>query len=1046
MKTSAEKSSTTASAATPAAKQAFFAKTGEDSFFGPNKINKDGHTQVNSKTAKTASFSSPPNEVTSLKSGLFSPTPFIAKLIDEERKGASIRASFGSFAQGEIKVRKRKQDYETVGIGQLPLVIPALKPLQDIGVPLVLAIEIRKSAISGYIAVAGKRWPEKKNLARLLHQNTKSLGWTGLQFKSFSDNSVNSISNGVLQFSQNDIPVRLGGFLDSRFALGLSDDRFFFEGGGTAKIPGLQPTAFDLALKPDGKIKGEVNTGVTFKNFSGSLRLRFVNGLVDGQGDVQYSTEKLSGSFHIVLTDQKTARGIAFNVLPPEQLNQKAIEQSGLQSSGTSAEPMPGPRALAGTATLNVVFNEWLSGTALVVVDGAGHVTVVSKITPQKVVTLFRPRQFPSAGPRVLFSANPTFRYGLPYVADVHVGISVVLTVGATIGPGVLRNISVEGTYSTDPLIFNQFALSAELHIQALAELALALEAKAGLTILAHDINAGAGIKGALVLKAYVEGIPTIGYREKADPMQGKKGEFFIKGSAVAAAQPFFVLSGYLFIELDSPWWSPAPDKRWPWSLGEKEYPLGSGWGVGMKIGGNDGYVLGSDKAPDIDFDDAQFDGSKFIDNVVDDNVPKEQGRSKESKNPYSDQLKGQAPPPTAKPSVSIPSKTSKAKPPANAKLTEKWMQASTKGLLPLKQKAEKTPFDEIKLTRELNRLRTRFGFTALQATQSGNNWLVVAEMFDRNNKLNPLALKGAPTRDGKGGDKPIKGEAAQNEEGLPDRVKTGLLALEQVTQGYLKQGATEDELQTAIKSVRRKFSFKSIQLIKQQGFWHYLYEINPKGDLKGPKVREDGNAADWPTGSGQNPIPIKWFKPRDNFYPTLRLRGGAERTPRQGIKLPAVGRRPERLLKVSDANFMQVDQKIGRTDRGSEAEKQKIREHIEALRDLGPNNENYIVFDGAGSYAIDHVRDLTWQGGDNFENLWPLASDKNNAINASHNQQVRVNDNGTVLTKAAYLFSDKKFIIKKIATTAPSSSSDHGSTKDSPINSGEHGIPKKAI
>ncbi|MCD2449925.1 hypothetical protein GO003_005940 [Methylicorpusculum oleiharenae] len=842
MKAKSEKASATMPAM--AASRPFIAKAGEAGFFEPAMPSRKNGVAEQGFTMAQSTAVPPPAEVTSLKSALFAPAPATARHIDSgKRKGAVIKVSFGTFAKGEIKVRKNQEAYETVDTGQLPIVIPVLKPLQEAGIPLILAVKIKKNLIEGYLALAGKGVPSKKSFLKTLGEGTHILGWQGLQFKAFADNAINAISGGALQFSQNDIPVRLGGFLDSKFSVGLTDDRLRFDGNGQANIPGLQPTPFRVALASDGKIRGEVSTGVTFKNFSGAVRLKFIDGLIDGQGDVRYSTEKLAGLFHIVLTDQKTARGIAFGVIPPEQLNKTALDQAGLQSTDQSAEPKPGPRAIAGTGTLNFAFNEWLSGMALVVVDGEGHVTVVSEIRPQKEVILFRPKAFPESGPKTLFSAGPKFRYGVPYVADIHVGIDVALTAWAVLGPGLLRNIAVKGTYSTDPLIFNQFALSADLYIQAQAELALALEASAGITILFHDIDVGAGIKGALVLKAYVEGTPTIGYREKADPEQGKKGEFFIKGSAVAVAQPFFALKGYLFVDLDSPRLSPAPDKRWTWPMLDKEYPLGSGWGIGITVGGPEGYVLGSGKPLEVDLNKAQFDGSAFIDNVVDDSVPKKQARSSAPKNRFSDQIKGQAPPPElSQPTVSIAGdgkKSKKQKAPTDAKLTEKWMNAVSKGLLPLPQKANKKPFDEMGLTRELNRLRSRFDFTTISARKAGDNWLVVAEMYDRNNKNNPLALKGAPNKESKT-EPLIKGETVQGDNGLSERVNTGLKALAQVTEGYIRQGATEEELTVAVNAVRRKFSFKAIRLFKKNAYWYYAYELNPKGELQGPQVKTE--------------------------------------------------------------------------------------------------------------------------------------------------------------------------------------------------------------
>ena len=46
------------------------------------------------------------------------------------------------------------------------------------------------------------------------------------------------------------------------------------------------------------------------------------------------------------------------------------------------------------------------------------------------------------------------------------------------------------------------------------------------------------------------------------------------------------------------------------------------------------------------------------------------------------------------------------------------------------------------------------------------------------------------------------------------------------------------------------------------------------------------------------------------------------------------------------------------------------------------------------------------------------------------------INENGTPRTQAASQF-DKVFIIKKIATSAPSSAGDHATTNDHPMNSG---------
>ncbi|HVY04699.1 MAG TPA: hypothetical protein VHB46_01860 [Burkholderiales bacterium] len=251
--------------------------------------------------------------------------------------------------------------------------------------------------------------------------------------------------------------------------------------------------------------------------------------------------------------------------------------------------------------------------------------------------------------------------------------------------------------------------------------------------------------------------------------------------------------------------------------------------------------------------------------------------------------------------------------------------------------------------------------------------------------------------------------------------------------------------LRPLLGAIRLRHRLTSLDVEVQGEFWAVRGVINPKKVAVTSAKVAVGNVDDWPTGSAVDPIPIKWFKPRDGLYPTIRVRGGAERTPRQGFTLPAIGDRPARLLKVAEANFMSVDDKIRRQPRGSENVKEQIRGHLDRLLGLPSSQAERIFFDGSDKYAVDHVRDLTWRGADEDENLWPLDSAKNNAINASHNQRVRVKEGDDVRTSAAYKFADKYFIIKKITTSVPSSSSDHDTDEDRPINRGDNGIPKRS-
>ena len=192
----------------------------------------------------------------------------------------------------------------------------------------------------------------------------------------------------------------------------------------------------------------------------------------------------------------------------------------------------------------------------------------------------------------------------MPVVGNVFVFANVGLEALAKFGPATLYNMGIDGTYSTDPACCRASAITGTLNISAFAGLRLRAEGGAGIEVLDHDIKVGVGRQRALAgIRGYVEATPTIGYREVADPAAGKKGEFFITGHMELAAQPFLGLGGDLFVELDSPWWSPAPDKRWTWPLGQLEYPLPGEFGIGADVD----HVLGSDKVPEIEFRDGRL-------------------------------------------------------------------------------------------------------------------------------------------------------------------------------------------------------------------------------------------------------------------------------------------------------------------------------------------------------------------------------------------------------------------------------------------------------
>ena len=164
-----------------------------------------------------------------------------------------------------------------------------------------------------------------------------------------------------------------------------------------------------------------------------------------------------------------------------------------------------------------------------------------------------------------------------------------------------------------DPSVLQQFSITGTLGINAFAVLGLEAEAGVGLTLLGHDVKAGVNVTAAAGLRAYAEATPTFQYTESAAPEGGKVGESRLKGHFEAAAQLFLQLSGALFYELDSPWWSPAPDGREETPLGEVQYPIGDSMGIGADID----WLVGSSDAPELKFSPVEFDPDKFTADVM---------------------------------------------------------------------------------------------------------------------------------------------------------------------------------------------------------------------------------------------------------------------------------------------------------------------------------------------------------------------------------------------------------------------------------------------
>ena len=477
-------------------------------------------------------------------------------------------------------------------------------------------------------------------------------------------------------------------------------------------------------------------------------------GNFDVRGTASYQAEKFSGEITVVVADQRVAEQLA-----REQLGVEAAEQpvagggpAGQAERKRLTRPVP-----VGWGALNFAVSDWLAGTAKVVIDPQGHLTVIGEIAPPAEVELFKQRDYIEH----LFKFEARATYGIPVVGNVFVFANIGMDALAKLGPGKLHQIKLAGRYSTNPELARSFSVSGTITISAFAGLRLRAEGGAGIEILEHDIKVGVGIDGLAGVRGYVEATPTIGMREVGEPAT-RKTEFYIKGHLEIAAQPFVGLSGDLFVDLDSPWWSPAPDKRWTWPIGSLEYPLPGEFGIGADVN----YVLGSPNLPEIKFGQPSFDSSKFITDLVNDHVPPKSKGEQEKPGTWKEgEGQGEAPgagpgaatagsgaaaAPAAAPTVGVGGRDESGHPapqtgapgthppthppgdghegvPAPA-VQDRWIKG-TKELGDLSVRSQKNPLTEEEVNSVLAVIERRYGFTRLQANFSADVGQVVAEM-----------------------------------------------------------------------------------------------------------------------------------------------------------------------------------------------------------------------------------------------------------------------------------------------------------------------------
>ncbi len=549
----------------------------------------------------------------------FEPPDTIASFL-EGRDASTVNVRFGNMAQGPINVAKKSRGKYEIDRQAVSLAHPFFAGMAKPN----LILYTKGGAVNGHIGFGtGKNDQE---LASLLKKSPDMLGLAGFDLNRLPA-ITNRIEGGSLHLGIKG-GITLGGAFSGNIDLEAIDEKVNFAGSVRIKVEKLATGELELKRSGEGLITGKGSVELAqVKNFTGKVDVAWDGQAITGEGKAGYQGEKFSGEVTLKVMERSMAQQLEQSEKPPPK--EIAVKET---KSGKA------DYVVYGEGDLNFSFTEWLTGTAHVIVDHRGNLTIIGKITPQKEVILFEQKDYN----KQLFKVEARASYGVPIVGNIFIFANVGMDAFANIGPGKLYNIVVEGTYSTDPTKSKSFSIQGSLNISAAAGLRLRGEAGAGLEILAHDIKAGAGINGIAGIKGYAEATPVIGYREKAKEGEDKKGEFFIRGDLEIAAQPFLGLSGDLFAEVDAPWWSPCPDKRWTWPLFNKEWPIGGSLGIGASVD----YVFGSGVPPSVDFKPVDFSAEKFMTDMYSDKAQGKSGEKEPQKGKWGEKNSKAAEPP----------------------------------------------------------------------------------------------------------------------------------------------------------------------------------------------------------------------------------------------------------------------------------------------------------------------------------------------------------------------------------------------------------------
>lgn len=374
--------------------------------------------------------------------------------------------------------------------------------------------------------------------------------------------------------------VQLGPAGTGNLTAGYSEAGAFSLGGDVQlTIPGLDTVTAHIGYA-EGQISGEVQVPVNtalLPGLDGTVTVRYAQDRWSGETTLDFSADngKLSGTVTVTVA----------------QTDDGALELGG--EGSVTAQLMP---RLQGTLTASILPEGGVD------VSGVIEVTEPLELFPEQRMDreLFR------------YSQN------IPLWAILVAVIRVRAGVRAGVGPGVFRNIRVEGSYTlgaeeSDP----SFNVSGELYIPAFVEGYVAVGAGLGLDVVLGSLTGGIEAVGTAGLYGAISAVPELTYAD---------GDWGIEGTATLAAGARLKLGLNAWAEIEALWVT-VWDKEW--NLAEVVMPVGPDLGLQAHMA----YKFGQPEPPSIEMSSSAIDTDKLIQGAMPKDGPAPSGAREALKN-----------------------------------------------------------------------------------------------------------------------------------------------------------------------------------------------------------------------------------------------------------------------------------------------------------------------------------------------------------------------------------------------------------------------------